>query len=174
MKKLSLLFIVFALTSCSSDDIDSSGNGNIYGDILGTWIGVDVNYSGSTVTEIIGEPSLTADFVGEAYDVDYTLTFSENPNELVSEGSYSIELTTTTLGQSQTDNVEDLEFLNDGAWDRAGDQLTIVSNGETSVGTILELTDTSLILEIDEVQDISQQGFVINTTLNVIATFTRM
>jgi hypothetical protein len=176
MKKLSLLFIAFTfvLTSCSSDDGDSSGNGDVSGDIVGTWIGVDVDYSGSTVTQIPGAPDLVADFVGEAYDVDYTLTFSENPNELVSEGSYSIELTTTTLGQSQTDNVEDLEFLSDGTWDKVGDQLTVVSNGETSTGTIVELTDTSLIVEIDQVQDISQQGFVINTTVNVITTFTRM
>jgi hypothetical protein len=173
MKKLNILFIAFAfiLASCSSDDDSSSDTS---GDLVGTWIGQDVDYSGSTVTEIPGQDNLVADFVGEAYDVDYTLTFSENPNELVSEGSYSIELTTTTLGQTQVDNVENLEVLSDGTWSRTGDQLTIVSNGETSTGTILELTDTSLIVEINEVQDISQQGFTITTTVNAITTFTRM
>ncbi len=174
MKKLNLLFIALALvlTSCSSDDGDSSGD--ISGDIVGTWIGQDVDYSGSTVTQIPGSDDLVADYVGEAYDVDYTLSFSENPNELVSEGSYSIMLTTTTLGQTQVDNLENLEFLSDGTWNKVGDQLTIVSNGETSTGTIIELTNTSLIIEQNQVQDVSQQGFTIITTVNAITTFTRM
>ena len=174
MKKLSFLFIafVFTLTSCSTDDSDTSSDSS--GDIVGTWIGLDVDYSGSTVTVIPGSADLVSDYVGEAYDVDYTLTFSENPNELVSEGSYSIELTTTTLGQTQVDNLENLEFLSDGTWNKVGDQLTIVSNGATSTGTILELTSTSLILELNQVQDVSQQGFTITTTINAITTFIKM
>ncbi|MDH7912421.1 lipocalin family protein [Winogradskyella sp. SYSU M77433] len=173
MKKLSLLFVayLFVLTSCSSDDSDSSSN--ISGDILGTWVGVDVDYYGDTVTEAGGQ-TVTSDFVGEAYDVDYTLTFTENPNELVSEGSYSVELTTTTLGQTQVDNIENLEFLEDGTWTQEGNQLTITNNGVSSQGTILELTDTSLVLELNQETDLSQPGYSIINTVNVITTFTRM
>ena len=173
MKKLNLLCIafVFALTSCSSDDDNSSAD--VSGDIIGTWIGLDVEYSGRTVTEFLGQ-EIVADFVGEAYDVDYTLTFSENPNEIVSSGSYSLEVTTTALGQVQVENIENIEGLGNGTWNKDGDQLTIVSGGETTVGTIVELTSTSLILELSEVQDISQDGLIIATTINAIATFTKM
>jgi hypothetical protein len=172
MKKLKLLFVVtLALTiaSCSNNDDDSS---NTSGDILGTWVGVDVDYSGNSVTEFAGE-EIVSDFVGEAFDVDYTLVFTENPNELVTDGSYSIELTTTTAGQTQVETVENLEFLNDGTWSKSGNELTITSNGQTTVATILELTDNSLTLKSVTEQGFSQQGITIITTVNAIATYIR-
>lgn len=173
MKKLHFLFIILALslTACSTDD---DSNGSTSGDIVGTWIGVDVDYSGSTVTEIPGGDDLVSDFVGEAYDVNYSITLSENPNNLSSDGSYSIELTTTTLGQTQVQNIENLEFESVGTWSKVGDQLTIVSNGATSVGTILELTSTSMKLQQNQVEDVSQQGLTITSTVNAITTYTKM
>ncbi|MEM5566856.1 hypothetical protein WNY78_17170 [Psychroserpens sp. AS72] len=128
-KKLNFLFIALALvlTACSGDD-DSSPT-NTSGDLLGTWIGQDVDYTGNSSKTVQGQ-SFDATFVGEAYDVDYTLTFTENPNEVLSDGSYSIELTTTSLGQTQVDNVENLEFLSNGTWSRTGNELTVVNDGE--------------------------------------------
>lgn len=159
-----------ALTSCSSDD--GNGGSNTSGDIVGVWIGQDVDYTGSSTTEFQGQ-SIVADFVGEAYDVDYTLTFSEDPNEVVADGSYSIELTTTVAGQTQVDTVEDLEFLNDGTWSRSGDELTVVSNGETSVLTIVELTDTMLRLATSETEEVTEQGVSITTVVDVEVIYTR-
>ena len=173
MKKLSALFIVLALvlTSCSSDDSNSS---DATGDLVGIWTGVSVDYFGTTVTVVPGADDLVADFVGEAYDIDYTLTFTEDPNEIFSEGSYSIELTTTIMGVDQVDNVENLEFIEDSSsWSRDGDQLTTVSNGESFTTTILELTDSMLSLGLVQTQDVSQQGFDITTTINSVATYTR-
>lgn len=172
MRLFKLVFaftLVFSLASCSSDDSDGPSTS---GDLLGVWIADDVNYSGSTVTEAQGQ-TLTADFVGEAYDVDFTLTITENPNNIVSDGSYSIELTTTVLGQSSTQDVTGIEFLETGTWSRDGNQLTITANGESSVGTIAELTDSTLVIEVDQVEDLSEQGISIESTINSVVTFTR-
>jgi len=173
MKKLNLLFLAIftmAIVSCSSDD--DNGGSNTTGDLLGTWVGQTVNYSGSTVTTFQGQ-NITADFVGEGYDVDYTLTFSENPNEVTSNGSYSIELTTTIAGQSTTQNEENIQFLETSDWAREGDQLTITTNGESTTGTIQELTATSLVLAIDTVEQTSEQGIDTTVTINAVSTYTR-
>ena len=154
MKKLNLLCIALALvlTACSSDD-DGGTPPNNTSDVAGTWIALDVLYSGQTVAEAVGQ-TITSDFVGDAFDVDYTLTFSENPNVYVSEGSYSVELTTTTLGQTQVFDVENLEFVGDGEWSRNGSELSVTFDGETNVMTILELTDTTLRLGVTETEDL--------------------
>ncbi|SFZ94253.1 hypothetical protein SAMN05428642_10427 [Flaviramulus basaltis] len=169
MKKFTILFLSLSISlfSCSNDS-----DNNISADIVGTWIGVDVNYTGSTTTKFQGE-NVTANFIGEAYDVDYTLTFLENPNTFVSDGSYNIELTTTIDGQTQVDNSENLEFLSGGSWIKVGNQLSVVEDGETIILTIKELTETSMTLTAVEVEEIIDQGIAFSSTVNIVVTYIR-
>lgn len=173
MKKLNylclVLFLVFA--SCSNDD-DGDTPSDVSGDLLGVWVGQTLDFTGTAVTEYLGQ-DVVADLVGEAYDVDYTLTFTENPNEVTTDGSYNLEVTTTALGQTQTETLENVELLGDGTWERSGNVLTIESQGQIAVATILELTDTTLKLGIETTQDVSQQGLIFATTVNAITTYTR-
>ena len=170
MRKFSILFFVLTLvlSACSSDDspLETSGN------IVGTWIGVDVDYTGTSETTASGE-TIKATFVGESYDANYSLIFTENPNEVISEGTYSLKLTTKVSEQTQVSNSENLTFLNSGTWDKVGDQLTIVGDGQTSTATILELTDTTLKIEINETQSVSAQDVTVKYVIDVIATYTR-
>lgn len=174
MKKISVLCFALALvlSACSNDD-DNNNTEDTSGDLIGTWIGQDIDYTGSTVTSALGQ-DITSTFVGEAYDIDYTLTFSENPNEVVSDGNYNIELTTTVLGQTQTETIENLEFLNTGTWIRSGNELTIVSDEGTTEATIVELSGNTLVLAVSENQESSEQGFEISTSVDFIATYTKM
>lgn len=173
MKKLNFLFIALAiaLSSCSNDDSDDSTNTSA--DLFGTWVAVDVDYSGSSTISAQGQ-TFTSTFVGEAYDVDYTLSFSKNPNELVAEGSYSIELTTTAMGETQVNNLENLEFVSNGTWSRDDNQLTVVSQGETRVYTIVELTDTTFKMAIQTVEEVTDSGVTNSVNINLLATYTRM
>ncbi|MCF6306377.1 MAG: lipocalin family protein [Flavobacteriaceae bacterium] len=167
------LFVSFAI-SCSSSDDDNgdNGSGETDAELVDMWIGSAVNYSGTSVTETQGI-TLTADFVGVGYDIDFTFDFTENPNILTAEGSYSIELTTTIQGQSTTQNIEDLGFENSGTWSRDGNQISLTYDGTTDVATITELTETTLILNIARV-DVTDQGGVISTvTTDSYFTFTR-
>lgn len=168
--KLTLIALFVAtITSCSSDDDNSS---TISAGITGTWQGESFDYSGSTTTEILGE-SITADFVAETENIDYTLTFSENPNEVVADGSYDVVLTTTVAGQTTTQAVPGTDFLNSGSWDLTNTTLTFMVDGETSEATVQTLTDNLLVLVISETQDISQQGITATTTIDALLTFTR-
>jgi len=155
MKKLSTLFIalVLVLTSCSKDDTIRDASG----DILGVWHGKSVNYSGTSTTNFEGE-SFKIDYVGEGYDVDFTLTFTDNPNIVASEGSYGVKLTISALGQSQIENVPDNSFASSANWTKNGNELTILESESTESVTyqIIELTGNSLIIVADEIQDITQ------------------
>lgn len=170
MKKLSFLFIALVLvfTSCSTDDSPSI----ISGDIVGTWIGNTIDYSGDTVTTVDGQ-TLVADFVGEAYDMDYTITFSEDPNNVVSEGSYSLKLTYTVLGQTSVENVENIEFLEGGNWEQSNNILTLIAQEESIDYKIEELTDDKLVLSLSVEEDLSEQGVSIISTIDAKMTFYR-
>ncbi|MDO5980854.1 lipocalin family protein [Flavivirga spongiicola] len=169
MKKLSILFIALTLvltTSCSSDDASPE----ISGSIIGTWKGISVDYSGTTVTSAQGQ-SVNTDYVGEAYDIDYSLTFNENPNNLISTGSYSIKLTSTVAGQTTTRTVENLKVLGDGTWKMENNELEIITGNGTGVMKIEKLTESELVLSATEVTDLSQGGVSVISTTDVITTY---
>ncbi|HNP67214.1 MAG TPA: lipocalin family protein [Aequorivita sp.] len=169
--KLILFTAFISLTiSCSKDDNNPALENN--GNIVGVWKGTTVDYSGATETSGQGQ-NISATFNGEGYDVDYTLTFTENPNKVVSDGSYSIELTTTANGQSTTQNIENLEFLSSGEWSMNGNTLNVTVDNETDEITIVQLTDDTMVLKGQEVQTMSQGGFTVTSTTNIILTFTK-
>lgn len=167
--KLILFTALISLTiSCSSDDDGAALNS---GSIVGVWRGTAVNYSGTSTTSGQGQ-SFTSEFVGEAYDIDYTLTFSENPNKVVSEGNYSIELTTTYMGQTITQNIEGLSFLSDGNWSLNGTTLSITMDNDTQDATIVELTPTKMVIEATQTTTVDQGGGTTNTsTTNIVMSF---
>jgi len=91
LEKVFLLFVLgLLISSCSKDDTPQ----NTSAEVLGVWNCSSVDYTGTSVTEYLGQ-NITADFIGEGYNVDFTFTLSENPNVASSDGSYSIKLSTT-------------------------------------------------------------------------------
>ena len=173
MKFLKLIFFttLISLTfSCSSDDDNQPANN---GNIVGVWKGTAVDYSGTTTTTAQGQ-SVTATYVGEAYDIDYTLTFTDNPKKVVSAGNYSIELTTTVYGQTTTQNIEGLEFLSSGDWSINGNILTITVDNQTDDTTIVELTNSTLVLKGVHTESTNQGGVTSNSTTETTLKFRRL
>ncbi|WP_299099724.1 hypothetical protein [uncultured Winogradskyella sp.] len=173
MKKLKFTFIMclsIFMMSCSSDD---DSNNTLSEDfLLGTWIGVDLEYSGTTEFEYLGIP-ITTQFVGDAYDIDYSISFMDDPNEFTTDGTYSIELSTTVLGETQVENIEGLMFLSDGNWSLSGNELTIVNQGVASVGTLTILSNDLLELNVVEMQTTVLDGIEYVVTVNSVSTFER-
>ncbi|MEP0265000.1 lipocalin family protein [Dokdonia sp.] len=172
MKFLKLTLIILftiSVASCSSDD-DSSNPSSA--NISGIWQGESFDYTGTSTTEILGE-SITTSFVGETENINYTLTFSENPNEVIADGSYDVILTTTLEGQTTTQTVPGIDFLNSGSWELDGNTLTFIVDGEASEATIETLTDNLLVLVISDTQEINQQGVTASTMIDAVLTFTR-
>ncbi|UKM64101.1 lipocalin family protein [Flavobacteriaceae bacterium GSB9] len=173
MKKLPLLFtlLIAIMTSCSSDDSTSE----ITADIVGTWEMTDYDYTGTTKTTFEGQ-TYSADYVGEAFNIDYRMTFNENPNTIETEGSFSLELTTTAFGETSTQvvNTDDVETINAGTWEiQNGNLVTQADGGIEATYKIEELTETSLVLSLNQEVDISQSGVTAKTTINAKMFFQR-
>lgn len=134
--KLKKLFIAIlflgTLLSCSSDDDENNNTGSI----LGTWDLVSLDYSGNSVAS-----GTTTTFVGEAFDINGDLSFTDNPNGYVGDTMYSIHLTSTTMGQDFETDLTNLSSVNgNGTWSLDGDQLTITpASGSTAQETIFTI-----------------------------------
>ncbi len=188
--KITALFFLSAIlfTSCSDDDDapNSPGSGVTDASIIGTWRMVEMNYTGTSSSDTMGQ-SLSADFDGTALNIDYIITFTENPNEYEAVGSYDIDLNATILGQ----NTQQTQSLNDinqtGTFDKNGDVLTLsgsLNQINTSVSIpedsfenqdaeIQELTDTTLILVSNVEQTVEDSGFTSTSTLYSYSRYVR-
>lgn len=155
---LSLCCIVL-FSSCGSEDED--GISPTADNIQGSWTVTDLEYQGTSTTEIPDFPALTSSFTGVAINSDFTMTLDES--NISTSGSYDVELTTTFLGQSSTSTIpgSDLPFGASGAWNLNGDQLTITpTTGEPATFTIANMTDNSFQLKFDVVNIITEDdGF---------------
>lgn len=164
-KFLVLAFLAVGIISCNSDD-DADGGGDTSGDLIGTWIAesIDLTNTISVTTDGITVETLQE---GVGTHIDATLTFSEDPDEFTSEGSFDLELTTTILGVSETETIEDVEFLDDGTWTRSGDNLTLMNDDDTQGNATIEvLTDTELRLRIE--QEVTEESDERTTTFNTV------
>src|SRR5690348_12659071 len=142
--RLFLIAVSALLFSCGSDDeapLPTSEG------MIGTWNVTDIDYSGSTTTTYMGQ-SVKATFTGHGKEIDYTTTFSAEPNEVVSEGSYVIELTTTVAGQSETEDYAFDQAFMDGTWELDGRTVIITSDGQEQEGTITKQSDTELVIRV--------------------------
>jgi hypothetical protein len=92
-----------------------------------------------------------------------TVTFNQNPNTVTSQGSYTIALTTITLGQSITEDVMFNGFFGDGTWVLKDKTLTVTSAGVAQEATIISQTSTKLVIAIDteQTQDLGGAGSIV-------------
>ncbi|WP_299213877.1 lipocalin family protein [uncultured Dokdonia sp.] len=177
------LFIVTSFVSCNSDD-DSSNDTSA--DLVGTWNITAFDYQGATSAEILGE-TITSSFDGIGQNFDASVVFTENPNEYTSNGSYDAVVTTTVLGESQTETTSIDNFQSEGMWSRSGNTITFdgdLLNVDTTIpvigmeeimndATILELTETTLRLGQNISQEIMQEGITATVTLTSEVVLTR-
>jgi len=180
MKNQFRLIVVLVLSvfvfSCSSDDDSSSeGGGETGGELLGSWRMVAFDYEGESSTEFEGT-NFTTTFVGVGENIDATVEITEDPNEMITMGSYDITVTYSFAGQteSQTFPVEDVSGLS--TWERNGDILTIEGEfvessledfGEIAAQdyTIEELTDTTLVLVGSQEFSSTESGVLVESNI---------
>lgn len=177
MRKLSILLlaVTLILTSCSSNDESTDANASI----VGTWEMISFNSSGTGTTTIQMLP-VTFNINANSFNEDYQLIFTENPNELTPQGTFGLTIEISALGQSMTETIEDGESLlpisetATSDWSLSGNQLTLMTNGETVILTVTELTETNLtfLVTIDEQVDVN--GTVVDAQLSGEIDFVRM
>lgn len=188
LKGLVLLFVL-TVTSFSCEENDDSTDAS--GDLIGNWELTSYTTNGDTTVSAQGN-TITSNFDGKALNIDYIITFSEDPNKATTQnGSYDIEVTTSVSGISSTETATVSDINGEANWSRNGNIITftgdfisfetdaIVLDEELSENVdyiIEELTDTSLILAASVSEQISDPdiGFDIDVDINLRLTFTRI
>lgn len=152
MKKVSvlLLSVMFLFTSCSSDDDNSQIDLSV--DITGQWDLTEVESEGDSTVTYEGQ-TVTVTLSGFGKDYDAQVLFTENPNQVSATGTYTMVLTTTFLGITQTDEYP-IEFSNEfesGNWSLEGNQMLItdITTGETQAAEILVLQQNKMVLLLE-------------------------
>ena len=142
MKKIFLLSIITAFTlvfiSCSNDE-DAVSNTSEE-EIVGVW-----NLTALEATN--GRSETTFEAVGK--DFQTVVTFSEDPQTVVSEGSYTTVLSTTIGGENQTQEQEGEDFFESEKWRLDGSILYFGADEEEVGFTIIELTDSKMSLRYE-------------------------
>ncbi|WP_455170197.1 hypothetical protein [Aegicerativicinus sediminis] len=171
LKFLSLLIVFVCIFSCSGDD--GPGEPTIEDTIVGNWVASDFDVSGD-VTGNIGGINVTVDLVGEVYDNTYRVQFAFNPNDVTSSGDFSVEFSANFLGQTYTEDIQDVQFIGSGEWEIQGNQLIISTDLETRTFDIQTINATTLRVlgEINVVIDVEDTPA--NAVIDLDLTFTRV
>lgn len=166
--KLFLIGLAVILFSCSEDeDFVPTSEG-----MTGNWAITALDYKGNTTTTAQGV-STKVDFTGTGKDMDLITTFDMNPNTVTSEGSYTIVLKSTYMGQSITEEYEMDETVTDGTWTLNGKTLTVTNDFGDQTATILEQTSTTLKFRAELTESESDSGVTVTTKIEAIYTFTK-
>ena len=166
--KLLLIGLAVVLFSCSEDeDFVPTSEG-----MTGDWAITALDYKGSTTTSGQGV-NMKVDFTGTGKNMDLITSFGMDPNTVTSEGSYTIVLKTTYMGQSTTEEYDMDETVTDGTWTLNGKTLTVTNDFGTETATVLEQTSTTLKLKAEVSESESDSGITVTTDIEVIYTFTK-
>lgn len=166
MKKLSVLFVafLFVFTSCSSDD-DNGNQIDLSVDITGQWDLTKLDYEGDSQMTFQGQ-TITLNYTGFAKDIDAQVVFSKNPDIVESFGSYTIEMTVTYMGMSETYDtpLNMSDHISPGTWSIQGNQMIIVdqTTGEQQTAEIIHLSQNKMILVAQQTQ--SMNGMTANVS----------
>jgi hypothetical protein len=166
--KFLLLSLAVIFLACSEDD-DPKPTSEA---MVGNWAITALEYKGTTTTTAQGA-TIKADFTGTGKDMDLITHFKANPNTVTSEGSYTIVLKTTYMGQSMTEEVPMEEVVTDGTWKLNGSTLTVTNDFGAQDATIVEQTSTTLKLKINVSDSETDQGITVATKVEAVYTFTK-
>jgi uncharacterized glyoxalase superfamily protein PhnB len=156
--KLLLLSIAVIFYSCGDDEDPKPTSEKM----VGTWAITALDYKGSA-TSTNGGTTLTADLSGTGKNMNITTTFGANPNTVTSQGSYTIVMKTTFMGQTETAEENFYDIFLDGTWTLNGNTLSITDNNGTEKATIVEQTNTTLKLKLEVNETETFQGTTITT-----------
>jgi len=158
-----LMLVVVSMIQCKKDPVDIG--------LSGQWKMTDIHCdNGESVVDPGGLDIMsTFSFHGTSFNA-FT-TFTENPDEFSSTGSYTASYTTVTFGISTTQNLTIPVFEGTGQWSINGDTLIQVFGGGTTKLIILEKNDSVLRLRNDVDVIIQDGGTDVYDKATVFSTF---
>ena len=172
-----LMFVLTLFFSCTSSDdtimVDTDAKSS---DLIGTWNLIEESQEGTISTTFNGIP-VNGGISSAGKNLNTQLTFTENPDNVTANGSYTDVINVSVVGQSlaqQEITVPFNDFINQGSWSLNQGILTLTQNNVQKDVRIVELTASTLKIEIDiEDEQVDYQDYsgTVNTTIKM--TFTK-
>ena len=152
------------LTGCNKDE-----ENKITGSLTATWKMTDLHADDGVSTTTLGGQTITSSYTIRGLDYHASTTFTENPNEFNSTGSYQAITNIQLLGSDTTT----VYVLAGGTWSISGQTLKQVDNGDTTTFEILELTDSKLRLKenMEEMYSDTSFGLTVHKMATVYSSF---
>jgi len=152
MKKIPILLFLAISTlfvSCEKEGGDEPNVAVSQEDLQGTWNVTGYLVEDGQTTTVVQGQSITQDYTAYGKDYDMTLTFNDDPKTVVSNGSYTIVITSTILGQSYTQEAPAFSAFEAAEWKIDGSDIVLISEEiETSV-QVSELSSTKVVMVMD-------------------------
>jgi hypothetical protein len=139
--KIATVLVLLVFFSCSKDDPGEISE--IGADLVGTWILNEHHFEGNRRT-IVNDQVDMQTFSATAWEISFSVVFSESPNNYSAVGIYNLDHTyTDENGQvylfGQTLNTND-----SGSWVKTGTSIRITIDDTIKQATISELSETTL------------------------------
>ncbi|QLG46409.1 hypothetical protein [Costertonia aggregata] len=144
--------------------------------IVGIWSLTDATISNGQASTLFEGQTVSFAYSSTSENENASVTFTENPNELTGMGEYTNVINFSLFGNDYSDVTVVPSPLNNGNWQIINDDdELLVSGDENSNGSyrIIELTDTSMVLEKDIDQPIFAGGVNLDVTGTLTLTFSR-
>jgi hypothetical protein len=176
MKKIIILFSATLLfISCSTDDDGSTVDPNAQAqNLIGTWLLAEITQDGTVSTDVQGLP-VSGTITSFGKDIDAQIIFSENPDNYVTSGGYTDVITVNVLEQifNEEQNISIADILGQGSWSLDQGILTLTQSSDVRAASVIELTTTSLKLEIEINEQAVLQGITGNIESTLMMTLTK-
>lgn len=160
-KKVLVICLLVIIQSCKREDTSSDSF------LIGTWNLVSLDHT-STVTGI----DINSSTVGVGRDINYTYTFNESPNEVVSDGSFALDLTTTTNGEITHHSLGTAGSITSN-WTLEGNQLTYTWETGNQINTITKLEENTMVYTLNKTEENNQNGTIEIIVTKEIYTFSK-
>lgn len=136
-------------------------------DLIGTWMVTSVEYTSNTTSTEDEQPTFN-EVTGVGTELNYTIIFTSEPDEVIGEGIYSLELDD---GQENIEISRGHNIISSATWTYEGDLIIFVAGGKTIEATVTNLTEDTLNLAIVNETTTTFNGVVTEKTVSTIYEF---
>ena len=142
-------------------------------DLLGSWNGTAITGTANGTYE---EADVVTPFTGTVTgsNINYSVTFTETPNNLVSQGTYDTSTIIMVDGKTFTENEPGNTFLDAAiaTWTRSGQTLTITDDGDIQTFEMI-ITGNTMTLYISQTETEVDGLETTTTTSNFTVTLSK-
>lgn len=143
-----------------SDPLVDESNDSESNPLVGNWILKSATIDNGSGSTVYNNNTYSLEYTATSTNENVQVTFTDNPNKVVSSGSYEMVINFSFLGKDYSENITSETPFTSGDWEVSDNKLTLAAN-DTVDGNyeVIEQSETKLVLKA-EVDRVVQAGGV--------------